>query len=103
MSSIDHHYGLISDGGGPYFVRGQSEDVPGNNASGPAGRPSGNFSWDTDASYADWYGGHEIGHMYGRQHPEIVPYIPGTKRIVISQDGRELGFWRRASKNQIIR
>ena len=24
---------------------------------------------DFDGSYGDWYGGHEIGHTFGRKHP----------------------------------
>jgi hypothetical protein len=27
------------------------------------------FTWDRDGSYADWYGGHEIAHTFGRRHP----------------------------------
>ncbi|MCX7854261.1 MAG: hypothetical protein N2383_15950, partial [Caldilineales bacterium] len=27
--------------------------------------------WDFDGSYADWYGGHELGHQYGRYHAEF--------------------------------
>ncbi|MEE4330298.1 MAG: hypothetical protein V2J10_05475 [Wenzhouxiangella sp.] len=30
---------------------------------------SGDFGWDSDGSYADWYGGHELGHAQGRGHP----------------------------------
>jgi hypothetical protein len=36
-------------------------------ASGPTG--PGTWGWDTDGSYGDWYGGHELGHTYGRRHP----------------------------------
>jgi len=32
----------------------------------PAG--SGTYGWDNDGSYADWYGGHELGHTFGRHH-----------------------------------
>ncbi|MFN8662955.1 MAG: hypothetical protein U0075_13765 [Thermomicrobiales bacterium] len=31
-----------------------------------AGAP---YIWDDDGSYADFYGGHELGHTYGREHP----------------------------------
>jgi len=58
-------YGMISDAAG-IFPRGQAccgTAV----SSGPAG--SGNWGWDYDGSYADWYAGHEIGHTLGRAHP----------------------------------
>ncbi|HSM57493.1 MAG TPA: hypothetical protein VK879_15180 [Candidatus Sulfomarinibacteraceae bacterium] len=59
-------YGLISDQAG-WFPRGQA--CCGHNvASGPAGPPGGS-SWDTDTTYADWYTGHELGHLLGRAHP----------------------------------
>lgn len=35
-------------------------------ASGPTG--TGAWPWDLDASYGDWYGGHELGHTFGRLH-----------------------------------
>jgi hypothetical protein len=62
-------YGLISDAAG-FFPRGQAS---GNVSSGPAG--SGDWGWDYDGSYADWYAGHEIGHTLGRGHP-----FPGSKQ-----------------------
>jgi hypothetical protein len=57
------YYGMADDGGG--FMRGRGQR-PGTVASGPAG--SGTWGWDMDGSYADWYGGHELGHTYNRQH-----------------------------------
>ncbi len=81
-SRKDRYYGLVSDFGG--FMRGcsftyhltflgftlASFDI----GSGPAGVP-GNpnaawTAWDSDASYGDWYGAHEIGHLFGRNHPD---------------------------------
>lgn len=66
-----HYYGMVSDGG--FWMRGcaavPATPDPSAVGSGPAGTPFGSFSWDTDASYADWYGGHEIGHTFGRLHP----------------------------------
>lgn len=65
-------------------MRGCAPDTPSSVASGPAGVPGNangvcGSTWDTDAcsgtvsnrcaSYGDWYGAHEIGHMYGRNHP----------------------------------
>jgi hypothetical protein len=69
-----HYYGLVADGGnGKNFMRGLASAIPSVAdpsavASGPAGIPYGSFRWDTDASYADWYGAHELGHTLGRTH-----------------------------------
>ena len=65
-----HYYALVSDGG--FFMRGCAAGIPGNPdpsvvASGPTG--SADWGWDFDGSYGDWYGGHELGHTYGRLHP----------------------------------
>jgi hypothetical protein len=63
------YYGLVADAdlnGDGFFMRGCS-NIGGRFGSGPAG--SGTFGWDNDGSYADWYGGHEIGHMFDRLHP----------------------------------
>ena len=43
-------------------------------ASSPTGDPNGphiptNSVGDTDASFGDWYGGHELAHTFGRCHP----------------------------------
>lgn len=59
------YYGVVSDSGG-LFMRGCA-GIGGRFGSGPAG--PGTFGWDNDGAYTDWYGGHEIGHMYGRKHP----------------------------------
>jgi hypothetical protein len=67
------YYGMIDDAGG--FMRGSSADIPSNVASGPTG--DGRWAWDTDGSFGDWYGGHEIGHTLGRFH--------------VNCNGRELG------------
>jgi hypothetical protein len=66
-----HYYGLIADDAG--FFRGAAVDVPTTPspdivAVGPAGKAGPGF-WDDDASYADWYGAHEIAHTFGRFHP----------------------------------
>jgi hypothetical protein len=62
-------YALIPDNDKSNFVGGCSE-IGGQFGSGPAGPlfPEAN-PWDTDGSYADAYGGHEIAHMYDRRHP----------------------------------
>jgi hypothetical protein len=65
-----HYYGMVADGGG--FMRGSAAGIPGAAdpsivASGPTG--SATWGWDFDGSYGDWYGGHELGHTFGRFHP----------------------------------
>ena len=62
------YYGMVSDEDN--FMRGASKD-PGQPASGPVGIFYGSFKWDTDGSYGDWYGAHEIGHSLDRPH---APY-----------------------------
>ena len=74
-----HYYGMVSDGG--FFMRGLASDIPqtpqpGTVASGPTG-PS-TFGWDFDGSYGDWYGGHELGHTFGRFHAEFCGAIGGA-------------------------
>jgi len=59
-----HYYGMVSDAAG--FMRGCAMDIPSHVASGPTG--TGTWGWDYDGSYGDWYGGHELGHTYGRGH-----------------------------------
>jgi hypothetical protein len=70
------YYAMVDDVGG--FMRGCSANRPGFVASGPTGTP-GSGSWDTDGSYGDWYGAHELGHSYGRRHTRgEVPLVgPG--------------------------
>jgi hypothetical protein len=64
-----HYYGLVSDS--VFFMRGcagvPSSPNPGAVGSGPTGPAS--WGWDFDGSYGDWYGGHELGHTFGRLHP----------------------------------
>lgn len=76
------YYGMVDDGGG--FMRGKALGIPSTIAAGPTG--TGNWGWDFDGSYGDWYGGHEIGHTRGRYHAEFcgatggVPYpYPGGR------------------------
>lgn len=95
-----HYYGLISDANRGLFFRGAAKDVPkAANPSvvavGPVGDPKQypSLGWDKEASYAGWYGAHELGHTFGRSHPGFCgqdasdptfPYADG--RI---GDGRE--------------
>ncbi len=61
--------GMVADDRG--FPRGWA---CGRGVSTPSG--SGDWGWDTDGSYADWYGGHEIGHSQGRGHTFGDPSYP---------------------------
>jgi hypothetical protein len=58
------YYGMVIDTAG--FMRGCAAGIPAYIASGPTG--TGTWGWDFDGSYGDWYGGHELGHTYGRGH-----------------------------------
>lgn len=71
---------VINTGG---FMRGCSSGVPDSpDTSVVASAPTGdtknlpgddpkpiNVTGDTDASWGDWYGGHELSHTFGRRHP----------------------------------
>ena len=73
-----HYYGMVADSG--FFMRGLASGIPqtpqpGVVASGPTG-PS-TFGWDNDGSYGDWYGGHELGHTFGRPHANFCGAVGG--------------------------
>jgi hypothetical protein len=99
---IDGHtryYGVVYDGGG--FMRGCAMGIPSSIASGPAGAPSGSWAWDRDASYGDWYAGHELAHAYGRWganfcgsvEPSVpYPYPDGIIGGPITDTTRYYGF-----------
>jgi len=72
-----HYFGLVSDDRGTEFMRGEAFDIPDTAspdvvASSPCGTPKG-YGGDQDASYADWYGTHELCHTMGRYHPGFPP------------------------------
>jgi hypothetical protein len=69
-----HYYGMVADSGG--FMRGCAE-LPGYAASGPSGIPRGQHIWDTDGTYGDWYGAHELAHSYGREHANFCGAVGG--------------------------
>jgi hypothetical protein len=97
---LTHYYGVVSDAG--FFMRGCAAGIPATPApetvaSGPAG--SGSFGWDFDGSYGDWYGGHELGHTFGRKHPgfcgetkDDLDNYPYDKGQIGSSDASFAGF-----------
>ena len=67
-------YGMVDDGGG--FMRGCAPSTPANVASGPTGTST--WGWDFDGSFGDWYGAHELGHAFGREHAEFCDAEDGA-------------------------
>jgi hypothetical protein len=106
-SGIDartHYYGLVDDGNREHFMRGKAFAIPSSAqpdvvASGPAGVPRG-LAGDTDASYADWYGAHELAHALGRYHPGFPvgqqgdddPTFPYDHGFISTPDERYVGM-----------
>lgn len=92
------YYGLVSDQ--IRFMRGCAPTIPAVVASGPAGDVASFSGWDTDGSYADWYGGHELAHAFGRGHANYCgaeggpsyPYINGWISPSILGDSAMYGF-----------
>jgi hypothetical protein len=75
------YYGMVYDGGGPAgFMQGLAMGIPSFIASGPTG--DGSFPWDTDGSYGDWYGAHELGHTWKRYHAEYCGAVAKGKRCL---------------------
>jgi hypothetical protein len=95
-----HYYGMVSDGG--FFMRGCAAGIPATAdpstvASGPTGPNT--WGWDFDGSYGDWYGGHELGHTFGRLHPgfcgesqDDLKGYPFPKGELADADGSFVGF-----------
>lgn len=101
-----HYYGMVPDDG-PLnkkgFMRGCSQaisDAPDASvvAAGPAGvgfPDEARFRWDTDGSYADFYGAHELGHTFGLRHvdacgqtgDEPAPVPPDSGRVGSASSG----------------
>jgi hypothetical protein len=96
--SRTHYYGVVSDGG--FFMRGcagvPSSPNPAAVGSGPTGPAT--WGWDFDGSYGDWYGGHELGHTFGRRHPGFCgesdddPNYPFDGGQLSNADGAFAGF-----------
>jgi len=61
------YYGMVANGGG--FMRGCAMGIPSHVASGPTGATG--FAWDSDGSFGDWYGAHELAHTWNRHHAEF--------------------------------
>jgi len=87
-----HYFGLVDDEQGQSFMRGSAyynrdTGIFGQVACGPCGvgKSYYTYAWDTDPSYADWYGAHELGHTYQRRHP-------GFPRGQQERDPRETTF-----------
>jgi hypothetical protein len=77
MDPRTHYYGLVDNDQGHSFMRGsavydQATAVFGLVACGPCGVPNG-WTGDSDRSFADWYGAHELGHTFQRRHPGFPP------------------------------
>lgn len=77
--------GMVADDRG--FPRGWA---CGRGVSTPSG--SGDWGWDLDGSYADWYGGHEIGHSQGRGHTFGDPSYPYPDQEIGTSDFRGFDF-----------
>lgn len=96
-----HYYGMVYDAR-DFFMRGSASAIPDTPdptavASGPTGDPEG--GWDTDGSYGDWYGGHELAHTFGRLHPgfcdgnsEDDPEYPFTEGQLSNSNAAFVGF-----------
>ncbi|MFB7948949.1 hypothetical protein ACFC6L_29000 [Kitasatospora phosalacinea] len=72
-----HYLGQAADGG--FFMRGCSSGVPAvPDPATVASSPCGAADWgrDFDGAYSDWYGGHELGHTFGRRHPGFCGESP---------------------------
>ena len=85
------YYGMVSDAGG--FMPGCATAIPSFVAAGPTGVPSAElFNWDTDGSYGDWYGAHELAHAWGRPDAPFCgatgnPYGNANGRISLTLSG----------------
>ncbi len=65
-TAATRYYGMVLEAPpANYFMQGCC--CASGTMSGPTG--ANTFGWDTDGSFGDWYGGHELGHAYGVCHP----------------------------------
>lgn len=99
VTTDTRYYGMIDDGGGGRKTS-CADAIPSYVASGWTGTPVGYDDWDTDGSYGDWLGGHELGHCYGRHHApfcgavgtEPFPNPEGSISPVLVGDAAVYGF-----------
>ena len=94
------YYGMVDERGG--FMRGCADGLPGYASSGPTGPggPDTSYEWDTDGSYGDWYGAHEVAHNFMRYHAEFCgakagdtyPYDGGRISPSLSGADTVMGF-----------
>lgn len=75
VSPAARYYGLVDDRGG--FMRGCVGGDPPVVAAGPTGSSRWSW-WDRDGSYGDWYAGHLLGHLYGREHAPFCGAVGDT-------------------------
>ena len=102
-----HYIGLVANGGG--YMRGcaavPATPDPTAVGSAPTGNPAGpgpvpvNVAGDTDGSFGDWYGGHELDHTFGRNHPGFCngnsasdPNFPFPNGQISTNDGAFTGL-----------
>jgi hypothetical protein len=93
------YYGMVDDRG--VYMRGVAAGIPSFKAAGPTG--VARFGWDTDGSYGDWYGCHELGHTFSRYHAEYCgasggrsyPYPKGNISKYLIGDQALCGYDRR--------
>jgi hypothetical protein len=84
----NRYYGLISDGtpDTPKWIMGCSDmNTTGVGPVGPV--VPGEWGWDTDGSYGDWYAAHELGHTFGRLHLKAGCAGDATDYLDLSADG----------------
>ncbi len=87
------YYGMVIDSAG--FMRGCA-DLPGYVGSGPTGTHT--WGWDSDGSYGDWYGAHELGHTYNRGRANFCdasggPPYPYPNGIIGGPTGNTMRYY----------
>jgi hypothetical protein len=99
ISSSTRYYAMVDDTHA--FMRGCAP-IGGRVGSGPTGTAT--LGWDFDGAYGDWYGGHELGHSFGRGHANFCgaeggpayPYISGWISPMLAGPSALYGFDRGA-------